>query len=209
MESAWQTKHMRANNTATSLKAQIKLFLKRVFDRLARSAPREHLSFKGIPLNGNINNFCQKLKEKGFTQCGSEGNIRIFKGTFTGRAATIGVASTENGKDVFSIIVLFPETGNWIDLTNTYEHYKDLYTEKYGDPSECTKFNYRPLEDNITKIADVRPGAIVCGAIFTSPSGLIQLSIEKTSGIYKGQLMSKYQDYQYITIKRQKDIDEI
>ena len=28
---------------------------------------QEHLSFKGIPIEGSITTFCQKLKTKGFT----------------------------------------------------------------------------------------------------------------------------------------------
>ena len=31
---------------------------------------QEHLSFKGIPIEGSMTAFCQKLKAKGFTQMG-------------------------------------------------------------------------------------------------------------------------------------------
>ena len=30
---------------------------------------QEHLSFKGIPIEGSMTAFCQKLKAKGFTDC--------------------------------------------------------------------------------------------------------------------------------------------
>ena len=35
---------------------------------------QEHLSFKGIPIEGSMTAFCQKLKAKGFTSIGSENN---------------------------------------------------------------------------------------------------------------------------------------
>ena len=31
----------------------------------------EHLTFKGIPIEGSMTEFCQKLKNKGFTSIGS------------------------------------------------------------------------------------------------------------------------------------------
>lgn len=52
---------------------------------------QEHLSFKGIPIEGSMTDFCQKLKAKGFTSIGSENNITLFSGDFTGRDATVGV----------------------------------------------------------------------------------------------------------------------
>lgn len=51
---------------------------------------QEHLSFKGIPIEGSMTEFCQKLKSKGFTSIGRENNITLFSGDFTGRQATVG-----------------------------------------------------------------------------------------------------------------------
>ena len=39
---------------------------------------QEHLSFKGIPIEGSMTEFCQKLKSKGFTSIGRENNITLF-----------------------------------------------------------------------------------------------------------------------------------
>ena len=47
---------------------------------------QEHLSFKGIPIEGSMTEFCQKLKSKGFTSnCENRerNNINfVFRGTF-------------------------------------------------------------------------------------------------------------------------------
>ena len=48
---------------------------------------QEHLSFKGIPIEGSMTAFCQKLKAKGFTQMGRDNNVTMFTGDFTGRQA--------------------------------------------------------------------------------------------------------------------------
>ena len=49
---------------------------------------QEHLSFKGIPIEGSMTSFCQKLKAKGFTSIGRDNNITLFTGDFTGCKAT-------------------------------------------------------------------------------------------------------------------------
>ena len=64
----------------------------------------EHLTFKGIPIEGSMSEFCQKLKSKGFTSIGSENNLALFMGDFTGRNATIGVTATDDGKSVFAAV---------------------------------------------------------------------------------------------------------
>ena len=40
---------------------------------------QEHLSFKGIPIEGSMTAFCQKLKAKGFTSIGSENNLTCLQ----------------------------------------------------------------------------------------------------------------------------------
>ena len=86
---------------------------------------QEHLSFKGIPIEGSISTFCQKLKAKGLTQVHSEDNIRLFTGDFTGRGATIGVIADQSGKNVFSVVVLLSKSDEWNTLVNTYDYCKE------------------------------------------------------------------------------------
>ena len=50
---------------------------------------QEHLSFKGIPIEGSMTEFCQKLKSKGFTSIGRENNITLFSGD-NGRGNSYG-----------------------------------------------------------------------------------------------------------------------
>lgn len=52
---------------------------------------QEQLSFNGIPIEGSMYSFCHKLKGKGFTQIGIDGNRSLFTGDFTGRNATVRV----------------------------------------------------------------------------------------------------------------------
>lgn len=172
------------------------------------SFAQEHLSFKGIPISGSFTTFCQKLKTKGFVQIGSEGNVRLFKGDFTGRQATVGAVAADNGQDVFTVAVFFDETDSWNSLVNTYEHYKDLYTEKYGNPKQCVENNPSRSDSNTSLMYELFQGRVIYCSIFEAPGGAIQLSIEK-GNINDGYVLIKYQDAQNVNAKRQSDLDEI
>ena len=172
------------------------------------SSAQGHLSFKGIPIDGSMNSFCQKLKGKGFTQIGTEGNISLFTGDFTGRNATVGVVAADNGLDVFSVAVLFEESDSWNTLVNTYDHYKDLYVEKYGKPSQCVEKNPSRSDSNTSLMYELFQGRVTYACIFEVSGGKIQISIEQAS-YNRGRVMINYQDSQNVNAKRQSDLDEI
>lgn len=170
---------------------------------------QEHLSFKGIPIEGSMTAFCQKLKAKGFTSIGSENNLTLFTGDFTGRNATVGVTATDDGKDVFAVVVLFDPSGEWNALINTYDYYKDLYTRKYGKPSISKEKNPALSDSNTALMAEVHQGTVVYGSAWEITGGDIQLSIEKSSGVYKGMVMIRYRDSQNVEAKIQNDLNDI
>ena len=170
---------------------------------------QEYLSFKGIPIEGSMTAFCQKLKAKGFTSIGSENNLTLFTGDFTGRNATVGVTATDDGKDVFAVVVLFDPSGEWNALVNTYDYYKDLYTRKYGKPSISKEKNPALSDSNTALMAEVHQGTVVYGSAWEVTGGDIQLSIEKSSGVYKGMVMIRYRDSQNVEAKIQNDLNDI
>lgn len=168
---------------------------------------QEHLSFKGIPIEGSLTAFCQKLKAKGFTSI--DNNLMLFTGDFTGRNATVGVTATDDGKDVFAVVVLFDPSGEWKTLVNTYDYYKNLYTRKYGKPSISKEKNPAYSDSNTALMAEVHQGTVVYGSAWETIGGDIQLSIEKSSGVYEGMVIIRYRDSQNIETKIQKDLDDI
>lgn len=169
---------------------------------------QEHLSFKGIPITGSITTFCQKLKAKGFVQQSSEADFRLFKGDFTGRKVDVGVVASDNGKDVFSVAVFFDESNSWNTLVNTYEHYKSLYIEKYGQPIHCIEYNPSDTDSNTSLMYELYQGRVTYASLFEAPGGFIQISVEKGT-INNGFVMIKYEDTQNVNAKKQKDLDEI
>ncbi len=170
---------------------------------------QEHLSFKGIPIEGSMTSFCLKLKEKGFTQIGSDNNITMFTGDFTGRTAIVGVGASDDGKNVYSVVVLFDPSGEWKTLVNAYDYYKELYTRKYGEPSAYEEHNPSLSDSNIALMSELNQGTVVYASAWEVPGGDIQLSIEKSSGYYEGMVMIRYTDAQNVEAKIQRHLDDI
>lgn len=134
----------------------------------------------------------------------------MFTGNFTGRNATIGVVATDDGKEVFAVVVLFDPSGEWNTLVNTYDYYKDLYTRKYGKPSISEEKNPARSASNIALMTEVHEGTVVYCSIWEATGGDIQLSIEKSSaGIYEGMVAIRYRDSQNVEAKIQNDLDDI
>lgn len=169
---------------------------------------QEHLSFKGIPIEGSMTAFCQKLKAKGFTQMGRDNNITMFTGDFTGRQATVGVGATDDGNSVHSVVVIFDESREWNTLVKTYDYYKELYTRKYGNPSACRENNPSHSDSNTMLMHELSQGTVTYASVWTVTGGTIEMSIEK-SGYSNGVVIIRYRDAQNVETKIQKDLEDI
>ncbi len=58
-------------------------------------------------------------------------------------------------------------------------------------------------------MAEVHQGTVVYGCVWEMASGDIQLSIEKSSGVYEGMVMIRYRDSQNVETKIKNDLDDI
>lgn len=170
---------------------------------------QEHLSFKGIPIEGSMSSFCQKLKEKGFISIRRDNNLTLFSGDFTGRKATVGVVATDNEKDVFAIVVFFEPSGEWETLVDTYDYYKDLYTRKYGTPSISRENNPEQGGSNTSLMYELYQGKVTYASAWKATGGTIELSIEKADAYLSGIVVIRYRDAQNIETKIKKDLEDI
>lgn len=177
-----------------------------LFVAVINTMAQEHLSFKGIPIEGSMTEFCQKLKTKGFTQLGRDNNVTTFTGDFTGRQATVGV--TDDGKSVHSVVVIFDESSEWNALVNTYDYYKGLYIRKYGEPSACREHNPSRQDSNISLMYELGQGTVTYASAWKVTGGTIELSIEK-AGYSDGVVIIRYRDSQNVETKIQKDLEDI
>lgn len=169
---------------------------------------QNHLAFKGIPIAGSMELFTKRLKEKGFSRIDKNGSTYFFEGDFTGRAATVAVASTENG-NVYSVTVFFPPSKEWNKLVETYSYYKKLYIRKYGTPVASKEIIKPIIDSNSAKMSEVNEGKVTWKSSWKDKGGDIELSIEKSDGIYEGVVVIYYKDSQNVEAKIKNDLEEI
>ena len=109
---------------------------------MAASA-QQHMKFKGIPLDGTIDDFAMKLKAKGVTYNAAESKaagkgIRKFCGTFMGEKATFTVFYNYKSKIVFSAVAeLYYPT---VESAHTpFVNLNDQLQQKYPDAT-CKEY---------------------------------------------------------------------
>lgn len=168
----------------------------------------EHLKFKGIPIEGSMKSFCQKLETKGYEAVVSDANSTLFRGDFAGSNATIGVVSDDDGEIVSAVMVMFDGSDEWRVLVNLYDFYKDLYTRKYGEPTKVIEENPSRTEYNSELMAKLLDRTAVWGCLWELPAGDIEINIEKADD-FNGWVTIRYRDTQNEEAKIQKYLEDI
>lgn len=145
-----------------------------------------HLTFKGIPINGKLEEFVAKLKANGFTLEDIEDGTALLKGDFAGyKSCKIAVVALRPKNIVSKVGVFFPDADTWSALSSTYLRLKEMLKEKYGPPSESLEKFERPSmsKDDNSKMYEVRFDHCKYQSVFETPHGSIRLSIKHESVI--------------------------
>ena len=142
----------------------------------------EHLKFKGVPIDGTLNEYISKMKQAGFQLVGTDDGVALLEGEFAGyRGCLIAVSTLKSVNVVNTIGVVFPARDNWSSLEGDYEHLKSMLTEKYGEPSDVVeKFQgYGDHQTDQEKWINIMTDNYTWYTIFETENGDIQLSLEK------------------------------
>lgn len=144
-----------------------------------KSDTSAHLTFKGVPISGTLENFILKMKRAGFSHKVTKDGVAMLEGDFASyKRCTVGVWTSKPKNLVSRIGVIFPECQSWSSLSSNYFDLKELLTEKYGEPSEAVeKFQSYTPEDDGSKLIQVRLGACKYYTTYETEKGTIQLSI--------------------------------
>lgn len=143
-----------------------------------------HLTFKGVPIDGTLNEYVAKMIQSGFTHIGTEAKTAMLNGDFAGyKDCYIGVSTLTQKDLVHKIAVIFPEKDTWSTLSGNYFNLKNMLTQKYDKPSEVVeKFDgYSQPSDDNDKMYRVKLDNCKYYSIWQTDKGEIQLSIEHES----------------------------
>ena len=141
---------------------------------------QQHLSFKGVPINGTLKSYTDAMVKAGFHYELTQDGTALLTGDFAGyKGCTVGVSTLKNLDVVSRIAVLFPEKETWSAVLGDYEHLKNMLTVKYGTPSDSQeKFTgYIGDYDNYLVMHALKDGEYVWYTTFTTELGDIELSI--------------------------------
>ncbi len=110
------------------------LFVFSCIGAMAQNA-NEHLKFMGIPINGTLESFTQKLVAKKIKSIQAAEGVGLFNGTFAGKNdCNIFVATVPNRNIVSKVVVCLPPRETWAWLESDYNQFKQMLTSKYGEP---------------------------------------------------------------------------
>ena len=121
----------------------------------------EHLKFMGIPINGTLESFTQKLVAKKIKSIQAAEGVGLFNGAFAGKNdCNIFVATVPNRNIVSKVVVCLPPRETWAWLESDYNEFKQMLTSKYGEPfqhSETFKAGSYTSSDAL-KMSSLRGG---------------------------------------------------
>ncbi len=177
---------------------------------VAAYAQSEHLTFKGVPIDGTLAEYTEKMQEKGFHYLYSENGLTILQGDFAGyKNCQIAVSTLDNMDLVSTIAVIFTTHDTWGNLYGNYANLKEMLSEKYGRPSMVVeKFQSSYVDDDSRKMYEVGMDRCKYYSIFKTKLGTIELSINKAD-FRVGMVVLRYQDKINSTETRAAAMDDL
>ncbi len=94
----------------------------------------DHLTFKGIPIDGSLQTVIGKLVQNGFTRV--YGEQSAVSGRFLNEDATVVVRTSDKTGNVYGITVGLEGSDKWSEFKAKIDNIATLFTKKYGEPSE-------------------------------------------------------------------------
>ena len=143
---------------------------------------QEHLTFKGVPIDGTLDTYVANMKKAGFTFIGEDDGIALLRGDFAGyRNCTIGVVTLKSIDIVNRISVLFDSHQDWNNIYVNYSSLKEMLTTKYGKYADCVeKFEgYSEPRDDNGKMHELTMDKCKFYTIWETDKGSIELEIIK------------------------------
>ena len=150
-----------------------------VFTSTAQTTQKQHLKFKGVPIEGNFSEFVMNLVQKGFQQISMSADNAILVGNFMAvPGVTVVVWPNPASKAVSSVNAFIPAGENWPEIKASYYNTVKTYTEKYGAPSEHEeRFTTNPENNDYLRKVALREGRCIYFSLWKVEGGVIRVSL--------------------------------
>jgi hypothetical protein len=148
---------------------------------VAQTADNQHLIFKGVPIDGTLSEYVEKMKLNGFVVTVSEPGTSLLQGDFAGyKDCLVGVVTMKQKDLVSRIKVMFPERDDWSSLYGNYANLKVMLIQKYGQPTEVVEVfpSYPSVTNDGLKYTYAQVGECNYKTVFETPKGQVSLYID-------------------------------
>lgn len=159
---------------------------------------QDHLKFKGIPIDNNINVFSKELIKQGFTLSESKGNMIILKGEFVGKQCDVYIVGTKKTLLTWKVYISFNKESSWNSLKSKYNELKEQFTAKYGNGESYEFFSSPYYEGDGYETTAISVDKCTWSTFWKTEIGNIDISIENTQNI-----AISYQDIKNTDVMRQ------
>jgi len=165
-------------------------------------AQTNHLKFKGVPINGTLEQFTRQLVKKGCTLQNINESVSYLRGDVSKYKDCIilCMASPMCNSLVYQVSILSSECTTWEGLDGLYTMYrglKKLLIQKYGEPAMCYEefTSDTEPEDDETKFLYACMKKCLFSSVFQLAEGEITLGIApgecRIMLIYKDKINSE------------------
>lgn len=156
------------------------------------NASSEHLTFRGIPIDGTAGEFIKKLEALGYTYVKKDDEeTYLLRGEFAGRNNCQIVVNTDIEEDLVCVVaVILPPCDAWKKLESDYLGLKNMLTKEYGEPYDYLEVfkDYEPMSDE-GKIQAIRKDEYHYTTTFLTEKGEITVKIMNLEGDCSAGLM--------------------
>ena len=176
------------------------------------SYAQEHMTFKGVPIDGTLDAYVANMKKAGFTYLGTQDGVAMLQGDFAGyRGCTIGVITLKSIDLVNRITVLFDSQETWSNLYGNYSSLKEMLTTKYGKHSECVeKFEgYTQPRDDNGRMHELLMDRCKYYTIWETDKGSIELDLIKGEFGNEGMVRLTYWDKTNTSSVQEKALEDL
>lgn len=140
---------------------------------------QEHLTFLGVPIDGTLQQFTNRITDKGCVFIQEAGGVNMFFGSYGGYDnCVIGVVPLENKDLVYSVLVCIIGFDDWSTLNKAYSDIKNKLTKEYGKPKEEHNEFSTTVNSDPEKFKAVTAGQCNYTTSFVTKLGNVDLSFE-------------------------------
>lgn len=158
-------------------------------------AQTEHMTFKGLPIDGKLDEFISALVNQGFTLVYEADNGAVLEGDFAGKSnCSILVLPTKISKTIWKVAVQFPKNTSWYSLKGEYKTFKASYSNKYGKPKSYEFFSKPYYEGDSYEMQALKLEKCTYISFFELEQGTISIELSPKEYVqinYEDKLNSK------------------